>query len=1277
MRFFTFLPLLIAFMLNPFQSISQHSNLFADIENPIVVGRNKLPPTAFAIPYATADQAFENNWEASPWFKSLNGNWHFKFAERLSERPDDFFKSEYQPTGWDQVPVPSNWEILGFGVPIYVNIPYEWTTDPQPPSIPREENPSGSYITTFEIPDNWRDRKTIIHFGAVKSAMYIWVNGHEVGYSQGSKLPAEFDISPYLIEGTNKLAVQVIRWSDGSYLECQDFWRISGIERDVFLYSLPKTDISDFFAKPTLVNNYRDGQLDLEVELANDDDRRSPKLTVVVQLLGSTTNAVIFQEERKIRLKANEYTGLKFSTFIQNPRKWSAETPELYKLVITLKDGKNNTYQVVSCNIGFRTSEIKGGQLLVNGVPVTLKGVNRHEHDPETGHVISLSSMIEDITLMKQHNINAVRTSHYPNDPRWYDLCDRYGLYLIDEANIESHGMGYGERSLAKDPVWEMAHLERVRRMVERDKNHPSVIIWSMGNEAGDGVNFTACYNWIKQRDLSRPVHYERALLGPNSDIYCPMYASVDFIENYAQKKQDKPLILCEYSHAMGNSNGNLKEYWDVIDKYDQLQGGFIWDWVDQGLLKTSPEGIAYFAYGGDYGPPGTPSDGNFCANGLVSADRTPHPALQELKKVYQYVDIKTINPLAGRFHIFNKHDFISLKPFYLSWAVKSEGKIVISGKIDNLLIEPRESQTIGLDFEGLRLAPGKEYYVHFSMLTKTSDELVSADFEVASVQIEIPNYEPLPPLSAREIPELNVVESTESIVLSGSNFEIVFDKNSGLMTGWKANGQQVIEKPIVPNFWRAPTDNDFGNRMEQRCAAWKDASYNAQFMQLTLTEIDQSNSAVSAFFSLPSVNADLELTYTINGLGEVTVESAIKLLEIPMPDVEILVQSKEGFGKAIDFNALPAYLQMNDPGYVDLPEFTIETLIYPTHFSEMNAIWSNKNWGRGKLHYEFRNDGKLYAFIGGNENRAFDFNFRTNQWYMISLVYSIYDKSLQLFVNGELVQTIGLEHAEAVNIFGESYMGNNSRNERRFRGRMDEFRLWNRKLTAEEIREHSQAAVSGWEDGLLLYFDFDKMEMMKFRATAGSNMSLDYVDLKSKRPELPRFGVRFAMPGSFGNMTWYGRGPHENYSDRNFSAYVDLYQSSVAEQYFPYIRPQENGYKTDIRWMTLTDNDGSGLMFDGLPLFSGSALHNSIEDFDQGTKQNYRHTKDIVPQDKVFVTIDLMQMGVGGDDSWGALPMPDYLIPANDYYFKFRIIPFQQEKLNPFELSGKNEPKR
>ena len=1251
---------------------AQERDIFQDIENPAVFGRNKVEPHVFSIPYSSIDQAFNNKWEKSPYFLSLNGKWKFRWVERIDDRPQGFYKPDYDYSTWSDFPVPANWELQGYGIPIYVNQPYEWTTDPQPPSIPHDFNPTGSYITTFTIPETWNSRVVFLHFGGVKSAMYVWINGVEVGYSEDSKTPAEFNISPYLKPGENKLAIQIYRWSDGAYLECQDFWRISGIERDVFLYSVPQTYISDYFAKASLVNQYRDGQLDVTVDLKNQGMVNAGKIDLTVQLLGTSTESLIWQETREIKLKDQLPKTLNFNYFIKNPRKWSAESPELYKLIISLKDNKGNMLQSVSSNVGFRTSEIKNGQLLVNGVPILIKGVNRHEHDPINGHVISEESMVRDILLMKRNNINTVRTCHYPNDPRWYDLCDKYGLYLIDEANIESHGMGYGEKSLAKDPAWMDAHVQRVKNMLERDKNHPSVIIWSLGNEAGDGVNFTSCYQWIKNRDRSRPVHYERALGGPNTDIYCPMYASIEHIENYAKQKQDKPLIMCEYTHAMGNSNGNLQDYWDVIEKYDQLQGACVWDWVDQSFLKFDENGDIFYAYGGDYGPPGTPSDGNFCCNGLVSADRTPHPALAEIKKVYQYVKCKPIDPLTGKFHIFNNYDFTNLNLFDIRWKIRCEGQTLLEGVIGNSDVAPHQSKTVGVDLSQLIIESGREYYIHFEVVTTSESLALPNNFVVASEQIEIPNYEP--PVKTAEVStgKLNILDNEQIIQLSGSDFNITFNKADGKMQSWISDGLSLLDDGISGNFWRAPTDNDFGNGMDKRCVAWKKASEMPAIESISVYRIDDNNATVKTRFYLPSVNAVNYIDYRINSQGVVDVDSHLELLTFPKPDVEVLTGSRQGFGNAIDFDALPSELTMNDTGHVMLDDCTVEMMVYPTIFAEKNTLWSNNDWDKGRLHFEYRYDGTLYFFIGGVNYEPFNFTFQTNQWYLLSVVYHRFEKKLDFFVDGGHVQTIELSDSPAMDISGNSFLGGYQDGERLFKGKIDEFRLWNIALDEKTIAENSLKPLKGNEEGLLLYFNFEKMAENFIKASKGEGMKIQYIDLRAVRPDLPRYGVKFALPGQLDNLKYYGRGPLENYSDRNTASFIDVYESKVADQYFPYVRPQENGYKTDLRWLTITGNDGNGIIIIGKPLFSGSALNNPIGDFDQGTKQNYRHMNDIKPKDKVFLTVDFMQMGVGGDDSWGARTHPQYTLPAKYYRFSFRMSPFNATKDNPFERKVK-----
>lgn len=1246
---------------------AQQDTIFRDIQNPQMTGRGRLTPHAFAIPYANTSQAFANEWEQSPYFKSLNGKWLFHWESRLPDRPAGFYLPKYDHSGWDSISVPANWELSGYGIPIYVNQSYEWTWDPQPPEIPNIENPVGAYATWFEVPDNWRGRRVILHVGAVKSAMHLWINGQQAGYSQDSKTPAEFDITSFIKDGRNKLAMQVVRWSEGTYLECQDFWRISGIERDVFLYSKPNLSIDDFFVHAGLTENYIDGVMKTEVLVQNYSLQKTSKTTLKLQLFGQSTGSLIDEQTKEINLGGKEKTTITFNTKIKSPRRWTAETPELYTVVLTVTESKTGVQEVVATKTGFRNIEIKNGQLLVNGEAVLLRGVNRHEHDPLTGHVISEASMLEDVRLMKLNNVNAVRTCHYPDDPRWYSLCDKYGLYVIDEANIESHGMGYGVQSLAKDTLWRKAHLERVQNMMERDKNYPSIIIWSMGNEAGDGVNFTTCYEWLKHRDPSRPVQYERALLGPNTDIFCPMYASIQYIEKYGQQPQTRPLILCEYAHAMGNSTGNLQDYWDVIEKYDHLQGAFIWDWVDQGILVADEAGTEYYAYGGDFGGKDVPSDGNFCINGLISPDRTPHPAMAEVKKVYQPLGIEPVNPLGGRFHIINKHDFLNLSHFNLRWEIMSQGRILMEGVVQRPDIAPHTSRTINLDYDTLYQQSGQEYFINFSLQTIGADGLLPADYPVATAQFPIPNYMPpvkvVPPAAG----ELQVMEIEGLLRFSGKDFIIDFNKNSGEMVRWTADGNDLLEAPMDFNFWRAPTDNDFGNGMDQRCKMWKRAPDTRILRKATFTAIDGSHAIFTAAYYLPEVMAELAIDYTINGRGEVVVDERLTMLPPPDPDVEVLSPSRAGFGRALDLDALPAKFQLDYKYSEKLSDFTIETLVYPSAFGNNNTIWDNAEWAKHRLHYEFRDNGKLCFCLAGNDQITLDFPFAKEQWYLISAVYNSTAGTVKFYLDGDLISENRITDGVAADFSGVSFIGGYQQGERLFDGKIDELRLWDVARTDEEIKASASAPMTGKEQHLVIYLDFENLAHPNL--DEGSDLQTEFIDLRTLRPELPRFGMRWVMPGQYDNLQWFGRGPQENYIDRNTGAFVGKYSSTAAEQYFPYIRPQENGNKTDIRWMTLTDDAGNGLLIDGLPLFSGSALNNSIEDFDQGTKSNYRHTNDIVLRDTVFVTVDLQQMGLGGDDSWGSRTHPQYVLPAADYHFTFRMIPLRNEQPDPFRF--------
>ena len=644
-----------------------------DWQNLSMFDQNKEKPHATLMPFKDEQAALTKKRTASVYYKSLSGTWKFNWVRKPAERPADFYREDFDVSKWDDIPVPSNWEVQGYGIPIYVNHQYEFADykapvspemefvekiyPKEPGKVPTDYNPVGSYRRSFTVPDSWKGRRIFLQFGAVKSAMYVWVNGQKVGYSQGSKTPAEWDITEYLKEGNNTLAVEVYRWSDGSYLECQDFWRISGIERDVFLYSTPNVRIRDFFVKTNLDAQYKNSQLSVEVDLQNHFEKlRSGQYELTMKLLDDEERPVVTESKvAKINRKAE--LRMVFDHLIENPRKWTAETPNLYTLLFILKDSEGNTAEVITSKIGFRKVEIKDAVFYVNGVAVLIKGVNRHEHDQYTGHVISEEAMIKEISLMKQFNINAVRTSHYPHDERFYELCDKYGLYVTDEANIESHGMYYGKYSLAKNPAWTAAHVDRNMRMVERDKNHPCVIVWSMGNEAGDGEVFTEVYSQIKQRDPSRPIHYERAIMGDNTDIYCPQYPGVKYLEKWASEKQTKPMIISEYSHAMGNSNGNLVDLWEVIYKEEntQLQGGYIWDWIDQALVKKDDAGNEFWAYGGDYGE-GMPSDDNFLCNGIISADYTPHPAMWEVKYAYQHIWFEAVDLAQGEIKVKNLH---------------------------------------------------------------------------------------------------------------------------------------------------------------------------------------------------------------------------------------------------------------------------------------------------------------------------------------------------------------------------------------------------------------------------------------------------------------------------------------------------------------------------------------------------------------------------------------------------------------------------------------------
>jgi len=1012
---------------------------------------NKEAPRAHFIPFTTTEEITDDKF-ASPMLQSLNGTWKFNLVTKPADRPYYFYKDDFDVSEWDEIEVPSNWEVLGYDYPIYTNVKYPH--DRTPPVIQDHYNPVGSFKRTFSIPESWHDKKIILHFGAVSSAMNVWVNEQKVGYSEDSKTPAEFDITKFLKEGENTLAVEIFRWSDASYLEDQDFWRLSGMTRDVYLLARNSQHVRDFRVYSALVNGYDDGEFKLEIELINEQDESVPSIIDATLYWNGQTEAE-FEKELELIPGSNR---VEFSQIISAAKPWTAETPNLYELVVELMDQEGNSLEAFRQDVGFRTIEIKAGKLMVNGQYIYLKGVNLHEHHDVKGHVMDEETMLKDIAIMKANNINAVRTSHYPQPERWYELCNKFGLYLIDEANIESHGMGYGRESLAKDTTWMGAHLYRTINMFERDKNQPSIIIWSLGNEAGNGPNFHATYDYLKQVDTSRPVQYEQSELEYNTDIICPMYMRIEGMVKYAESDPDRPLIQCEYAHAMGNSVGNLQDYWDVIEKYDALQGGFIWDWVDQGLLTRNESGEEYWAYGGDFGPEDVPSDGNFCNNGLVNPDREEKPQLLEVKKVYQYIGFGNSDLDKGDLTITNKYAFTNLYEFKFNWEIQEDGLTIKEGSFYQVNLNPGESKLVPIDMD-FKKKINSEYFLNIYALTTVEKDLVPSDHIIASEQFELPN--PQQEIISVEAPkaQLNIDKSGELIVISGDGFSAEFSKNQGSLEQYSVNGEDILLKGFVPDFWRAPIDNDFGNDLHKRSRIWRKAGERKS-------------------------------------------------------DVKVSVKKQKSHVDVI------CEMVLND--------------------QEGNPIA----------------------------------NYTTT--------YSVYE-------NADIIVSNSFEK------------------------------------TDENL------------------------------------------------PEVVRMGMNLQMPKAFDQITWYGRGPHESYWDRKTSTFVGKYSGSVEDQYWPYLRPQENGNKTDVRWVSLTNSEGNGLLFVGQELLSVNAQHLIMEDLEspertdgrhlEGTKPVNRHTDDVKFRDLTSVNIDYKQMGLGGDDSWGARTHPEYTLTESSYSYSFLLCPISSEE--------------
>ncbi len=1017
-------------------AIAANAQSFKEWQDPQINAVNRAPMHTNYFAYESTEAAARGIKEKSSNFMTLNGIWKFNWVPDADGRPTDFWQTDFNDRGWNTMPVPGVWELNGFGDPIYVNVGYAWREQfrNNPPLVPITNNHVGSYRREITVPADWKGKEIIAHFGSVTSNIYLWVNGKYVGYSEDSKLEAEFDLTPYLKPGQkNLIAFQVFRWCDGTYLEDQDFFRYSGVGRDCYLYARGKKQIADIRITPDLDAQYKNGSLAITLTTKGRAD-------VDLELFDAHNQPVTTQS-----LKASGQMSTTME--VSSPNKWTAETPYLYTLRATLKEA-GKVLEVIPLKVGFRKVELKNAQILVNGQPVLFKGANRHEIDPDGGYVVSRERMIQDIQVMKMFNLNAVRTCHYPDNNLWYELCDQYGLYVVAEANIESHGMGYGKNTLAKRDDYRKAHLERNRRNVQRCFNHPSIIFWSLGNEAGYGPNFEAAYDWVKAEDPSRAVQYEQAGTKGKTDIYCPMYAGYKWCEDYSKDdKYQKPLIQCEYAHAMGNSQGGFKEYWDLVRTYPKFQGGFIWDFVDQSVRWTGKNGQMIYAYGGDFNRFDA-SDINFCNNGLISPDRTPNPHAYEVRHFYQNIWTTPADLKNGEINIFNENFFRDLSAYYLEWEMLKDGKSVRKGRVDNLNVQPQQTAKVRLDLA--QTEASSEWLLNVSYKLKNNEGLLPAGYIVAKEQLTLTPYQA--PSMQLENVELTNIETTAPgvqdndrnyLIISNDAFRVEFNKSSGYLTKYQVKGLDMIKESAIlkPNFWRAPTDNDFGAHIHRKYAAWKNPEIKLKSLK---QRTENKQVIVEAAYEMPGVSSNLNLTYVINN------EGAIKVTQ---------------------------------------------------------KMTTDKN-------------------------------------------------------------------AKISNMF--------------------------------------------------------------------------------------RFGMQMQMPHSFETVEYYGRGPIENYIDRNHCTNLGIYRQSVTEQFYPYIRPQENGTKSDIRWWRMINKAGNGIEVISAAPFSASALHYTIESLDEGWSKQQGHSPEVEQADLTNLCIDKLQAGLGCVNSWGSIALPEYQVPYKDYEFTFMLTPVQ-----------------
>lgn len=1004
---------------------------------------NTMAPRAAFFAYETENLAKADQKARSERYLSLEGKWKFNFSKDHDKAPRDFYSLKYDDSQWTDFPVPGILELNGYGDAIYSNNGYPWRTQfrPEPPFVEERNNYTGSYRKMVTVPADWKGERIYLHVGSATSNLMVWVNGKFVGYSEDSKVSAEFDLTKYLTPGKeNLIAMQVMRWCDGSYLEDQDFWRFTGIAREVYLYARPEAHIADLFITPDLVNNYQDGTLEV-------------KLNAV----GAKGETVMFslkdKEGKEVAAQTAKVGGngeVKVNFDIKNPLKWTAETPNLYTLYTTLMDGKQ-VAEVVPQRVGFRKVEIKNAQVLVNGQPVLFKGANRHELDPVTGYVVSMDRMLEDIRVMKELNINAVRTCHYPNDPRWYELCDIYGIYMVAEANIESHGMGYGDKTLAKEPTYEKAHLERNESNIKIYKNHPSIIFWSVGNEAGYGPNFEKAYDLVKAYDPSRPCQYEQAGQNGKTDIFCPMYYDYGGCDKYSQGDNPRPLIQCEYAHAMGNSMGGFKEYWDMVRKYPKYQGGFIWDFVDQGLRVKNKQGKTIYAYGGDFGRYPT-SDHNFNCNGIINPDRKPNPHANEVRYYYQNIWATAKDLKVGEVEVYNENFFKSLDDVELQWTLESEGKVLANGR-NALDIPAQQKRVVKLDGYSLPADVKGEVVLNLDFVLKKAEPMLDAGYAVAREQFVVnpytfPTMESVLAVTSGKY-DTRKVEKEEKVAwvtLSAGNTSVTFNHWNGWIDYLDVDGKPMLEEgyAITPDFWRAPTDNDYGAGTQRKLHAWKNPEMKMKSFKVVENE-GKAEKGVEVVYDMPSVEATLTMTYTLTPAGELVVNEA---------------------------------------------------------------------------------------------------------------------------------------------------------------------------MTVNKDAKH--------------------------------------------KPELMRYGMQLVMPKAYNMLTYYGKGPGENYIDRNNGDRLGVYDAKVADQYWGYVRPQESGNKTEVRYWQVKDENGKGLEFYSFAPMECSTLNYLASDLDDGWDKNAHqsHSGDLTPRDFSVVKLAARQRGLACVNSWGAIPLEQYRMPYQDYSFTYVIRP-------------------